>query len=546
MSERTRPRSGRILRRLGVAAAAMIAWVAVAQPAGADPGAVRLAATGGAGLVLPRQGGYLPTELRFREGGVKLSVTIDKVDFHDDRKLESADYAARPAAAPRQAVTTASLRGVGRRVLWTSVSNDRPEVRFQLAGPAGDRGQIVLHLRGVDRVIAGSGGQYSVRSVRGSEAMEIPDRAVVCQSRDDQHGVLITAPAGASAGRLRIVPTTRGVAVHVPWRSGASAVDPAVQVAVRGVRGDATIALESVAGRPAPVVSGAPRFHLAAAVAPRRIAAKDPPPVRKPADNPADPDPEPKPGRGPWEFFTGSDRAFAPLLADPREASIKVGLMYGRHAQKYLDVTIGGDLLLARRQLAADRRITISGRGLISSRFNTCQESFPQLNMDFFGGVAVGVQRGDDTFELYAFHESSHLGDETMESGSRRRIDYAREALRVLWAHQFGPLRVYGGPTLNVRGFPSDIAGRVTLQAGAEYRFDCWGIPMYVAADLQSKQERGWDVNFTGQYGLELGDPEKYKKRPRVFLEFFNGFSNMGQFWNDRETYVMLGLGYDF
>ena len=43
-----------------------------------------------------------------------------------------------------------------------------------------------------------------------------------------------------------------------------------------------------------------------------------------------------------------------------------------------------------------------------------------------------------------------------------------------------------------------------------------------------------------------LKDPKKNRHRPRLFLEFFNAFSNMGQFYRDRETYIMLGLGYDF
>ena len=253
-----------------------------------------------------------------------------------------------------------------------------------------------------------------------------------------------------------------------------------------------------------------------------------------------------RPASGGWEFWTGTDRAFKPLLADQREASARLGFMYGRHAQKLLDAAIGGDLVIADRRFDANRRLTVSGRGLFTVRLNTCESSAPVLNSDYFGGVAVGYRTGDDEFELYVFHQSAHLGDEILENGERRRIDYSRESVRLLWSHRFGPVRVYGGPTVNVRAWPSDIAGKVTLQAGSEFRFNACGRPMYLAADLQSRQENGWDVNFTGQYGIELGDPKKLKNLPRIFVEIFNGFSNMGQYYDDRESSVMLGMGYNF
>jgi hypothetical protein len=31
-----------------------------------------------------------------------------------------------------------------------------------------------------------------------------------------------------------------------------------------------------------------------------------------------------------------------------------------------------------------------------------------------------------------------------------------------------------------------------------------------------------------------------------VFVEFFNGFSDMGQFWDERELYVLLGFAAGF
>ena len=505
--------------------------VAAAGPAGVEP---RLAG-GAVELLLPQGDDYQPAKVRFTVAAATLSVTIDKVEFLDGRRAESSDYAARPKGAPRQAVSTATIKGLGRRALWSSLSKDRPEVVFLVAGLKGDHGRLVLHLGGVDRIVGGQGGSYWARAVRpGAEAVELAGRRLVCQSRSDQHGVVISATGLPAGGTIRIVPTQTGAAVHVPWRSAKSGLAPAIRVVALGVRGDATIALEGEAGGARP--AAAPGLEVAVGGKGDTGAA----PVGGQAPKPQKTEPSG------WEFWTGTDRAFKPLLADPREASVRAGLMYGRHAQKLLDATIGGDLVVAERRFSHDERLTLSMRGLFAARLNTCESSFPLLNSDYFGGVAAGYRTGDDAFELYLFHQSAHLGDEIVERGDRRRIDYSRESVRLLWSHRFGPLRVYGGPTFNLRAWPSEIRGKVTLQAGSEFRFSALGRPMYVAADVQSRQASGWDLNFTGQYGIELGDPKKLKSLPRVFLEVFHGFSNMGQYFDDRETYVMLGFGYNF
>jgi len=84
------------------------------------------------------------------------------------------------------------------------------------------------------------------------------------------------------------------------------------------------------------------------------------------------------------------------------------------------------------------------------------------------------------------------------------------------------------------------------LQAGAEYRFRPWEIPMYAAADVQFRQQTEWRPNLTTQVGMELGDSEEPSPRTRIFLELFTGYSNMGQYWDTYESSLMLGLGYNW
>ena len=87
---------------------------------------------------------------------------------------------------------------------------------------------------------------------------------------------------------------------------------------------------------------------------------------------------------------------------------------------------------------------------------------------------------------------------------------------------------------------------RVTPALAQQHYAAHVGKPFYAALDLQSKEENDWCPNLTVQTGMFLGTPDSPLHRARVFLEFFNGRSNMGQYYNVRERYFLLGLGYDF
>jgi hypothetical protein len=244
-------------------------------------------------------------------------------------------------------------------------------------------------------------------------------------------------------------------------------------------------------------------------------------------------------------YFSDQGRAFAPILADPREAQVRMGFMREtREGETLWDLMLGGDLGILHYQPSSTDMLSITVRGLMAPRFDFTSESFDLLNIDYIGGVALGCQSGADSFELFLYHESSHLGDELIDRGDRRRIDYSREAVRLLWAHDFDWLRLYGGPSVNFHANPAAIEEKITLQVGAEHAFEMNGWPLYLALDLQAKEENDWETNVAAQLGLDLGDSANgIYKRQRIFIEYFQGNSNMGQFFDQRERYVLLGFG---
>jgi hypothetical protein len=251
-----------------------------------------------------------------------------------------------------------------------------------------------------------------------------------------------------------------------------------------------------------------------------------------------------QPGQKYTEWFSDKGRVFPPLLADPREAKFRLGFGRTSTHETIWDFGFGADVALLRAKQPDGTDSSFSVRGLINPRFQFEDSSFKLQNTDFIAGLAYGWAKDAKAYEFYFYHESSHLGDQV--TPERERIDYSRETLRFLASQQFDKLRLYGGPSVATRILPSSVDGRLIAQGGAEYKFDCCGQSMYTALDLQSREENDWAVNATLHVGVELGDPKKVERRHKVFVELFTGHSNMGQFFNETESYVLLGVEYTF
>ncbi|MFP4475019.1 MAG: DUF1207 domain-containing protein [Desulfatibacillaceae bacterium] len=247
-----------------------------------------------------------------------------------------------------------------------------------------------------------------------------------------------------------------------------------------------------------------------------------------------------------WELFPDRGRAFEPLGADPREAAFTFGFLYDDDGDWYEDLNFGFDFGFLWLRLGPETTMTFTGRGIFTSRFDMFSDSFDLLNIDYVGGLAHGLDLGDHEFEAFVYHQSSHLGDEILDRGERRRIDYGREALRLLWGYRVGDFRFYLGGTYNFHAEVEDIDGAFWAQTGFEYRFAPWGQPMFAGLNLHAQEEHDFSPDVTLRYGVDLGDPAVTENRQQVFVQYYNGHMNLGQFWDEWEAYVMIGAAYRF
>jgi hypothetical protein len=144
-------------------------------------------------------------------------------------------------------------------------------------------------------------------------------------------------------------------------------------------------------------------------------------------------------------------------------------------------------------------------------------------------------------------HISSHRGDEYIERTGQGRIGYTRQEFLVGISRSIGRrLQVYGeaASAYDIRN--EEIQDKTRLQAGLQYETEgvIWKnrLGWYGALDCSAYEERDWDINATIQGGLVLRDG---RRAWRVGIEYYDGRSWIGEFFQDDESYVGLGIWLD-
>lgn len=175
-------------------------------------------------------------------------------------------------------------------------------------------------------------------------------------------------------------------------------------------------------------------------------------------------------------------------------------------------------------------------------------QSQDNIGWDGIYGLHLATRLSDELLlRLGSKHISAHVGDEYMQETGRTRIEYTREELRVGLAWSvISDTFVYAelGHAYDMRN--KDLQEPWRAQLGAQYesarRFWRNQLNWYIAADISSYEENDWDFNTTLQAGITAKSAEH---RWRLGLEFYDGRSQLGEFFQDYERYWSLGLWFD-
>jgi hypothetical protein len=147
-------------------------------------------------------------------------------------------------------------------------------------------------------------------------------------------------------------------------------------------------------------------------------------------------------------------------------------------------------------------------------------------------------------FQVGGKHISSHVGDEYAERTGRLRIDYTREevALGAVWSPD-SRWRAYAEAGWNPS--PRERTGQEPgrFQTGLEHSggpvFGGERVRWYAATNLELMEERDWQLDATLQAGLRIPSGDRTW---RVAVTYYDGRIPLGEFFQDDERYLILGL----
>ena len=237
-------------------------------------------------------------------------------------------------------------------------------------------------------------------------------------------------------------------------------------------------------------------------------------------------------------------------LAGNREPRLGSQLVYERNLGWTWDATVGGRAGILR--YGTDNDFWPQGWQL-----DVEGAAFPRLDLehnedltsvDFRGGILSTTRQGPWETKFGFYHISSHLGDEFLIRNypGFTRLNYVRESLVAGVAAYLSPsLRVYSEAGW---AFQEDGGAKPwEFQFGADFSppepTGPQGAP-FLAINGHLRQENDFGGNVTVQTGWQWRGRSGHLFR--VGMQYFNGMSDQGQFYNTFEEQIGFGLWYDY
>ena len=255
-----------------------------------------------------------------------------------------------------------------------------------------------------------------------------------------------------------------------------------------------------------------------------------------------------------WKVVLGpQDRFYGPYVAEQRRPSLGIKSIGANQngiagaGESRWGLRVGREFPIARfyRGADADGGIQLDGEVGILAQFDR-DNSTDNIGWDGLYGLYLSWKPAESlAMRVGASHNSSHLGDEFIESTGRTRIMYTREEILVGLSWQAAPeWRTYGeyGWGYDLRNEQLMEEGRA--QAGVEWEAleSPWNgrSRPYAAVDVDAYQEDDWELNVTLQAGVLL--PNANGSHWRFGIEIYDGRSPIGEFFQSEETYASWGV----
>ena len=244
-----------------------------------------------------------------------------------------------------------------------------------------------------------------------------------------------------------------------------------------------------------------------------------------------------------------SRHLFQPLLADPKEPAFFASWRRYEFEDEgsridVVAVGMGAAIPLWRNDPEKAHQFQLAIDAGVFSEFNM-DDKANLLNADYLVGLPFQWRHEAFSAKARFYHQSSHLGDETLVENMRERFDLSYESIELLLSYELAFLRGYGGGEYIVRRTPDDLDQKI-FHWGVEAKtpskvFDAFRLAAGV--DVKHYQEFGYNPDVSVRAGFVFGD---VTNEISLLFEYFNGHAPHGQFLLQEVDFYGLGLYYRF
>jgi len=244
---------------------------------------------------------------------------------------------------------------------------------------------------------------------------------------------------------------------------------------------------------------------------------------------------------------------FRPLLADPKQPQFFVSInRFKSSGVRYIVASVGFGETFGMYRFFGSREgdgLQLSVEGAIFAQFNLEAPSYDLINADYTIGIPATYRHGDNSLRFRIYHQSSHLGDEFLQSvNPPERVNLSYEAIELIYSREWRGWRVYGGSEYLIHKEPGDLKP-MSAHWGIEYRGSkplVWNGRLVGGVDMKSFEEHNWAIDTSVKVGLEFGQPNPGQRRLRLMAEWYKGFDPRGQFYNNKVDYYGMGVSLGF
>ena len=252
--------------------------------------------------------------------------------------------------------------------------------------------------------------------------------------------------------------------------------------------------------------------------------------------------------------FLLNDKLFQPLIADPRWPHFSA--TYQRYVnddqlKNVAATSFGESFSIYRFNGPWDSTMEFGIHAGVFAVFDLDTQSFDLINADYLVGIPLTIKKGNFSNMTRLFHQSSHLGDEFLLRGqTKERINLSYESLNSVFSYNLPiGLRVYAGGGYLMRRDPSDLKPWST-QAGLEFRSPLtWmgdALRPLAAIDVQNREESDWHTDISIRAGIQFENPDFLSRKMQILLEYYNGKSPNGQFFERNIEFYGAGIHFFF